>query len=209
MSPIWRRAGRKSNDVLTMPKNTPIASETESPSSPAATSKILVVVVPTALIALSSAVILTSFGLGYWSALGPGPGFFPFWIGLLLAVSSAVWLVQALRGNPNVAVPAVEPATDAEFASDGTLTAPTAKKRPIWVVLLSLVVLASLLDVLGFQLSMFAFLLFQLKFQGGRKWVLSLLIAAAGSFGVFHLFTDVLQVTLPTSSIDFLENLGL
>ena len=207
MSPNWRRAVRKPDDVVTMSKTTtPAAPETLTQEPPAGPSKILLVATPVALAVLSGAVIFTSFGLGYWTTLGPGPGFFPFWIGLLLGISSIVWLIQALRGNPNVIPAADEPvALDVETVS----TAPTAKKRPIWIVLLSLVVLASLLELLGFQLSMFAFLLFQLKFQGGRKWPLSLIIAVVGSFGVFHLFTDVLQVTLPTSSIDFLEDLGL
>lgn len=207
MSPIWPRAARKSDDVVTMSKTTtPTASPADTQEPPAGPSKILLVATPVALAVLSGAVIFTSFGLGYWTTLGPGPGFFPFWIGILLGTSSLVWLMQALRGNPNVIVPAEEPIVlDTETVS----TAPTAKTRPIWTVLLSLVVLASLLELIGFQLSMFAFLLFQLRFQGGRKWPLSLIIALAGSFGVFYLFTEVLQVTLPTSSINFLEDLGL
>lgn len=207
MSPIWPRAARKSDDVVTMSKTTTApAPQAETAEPPAGSSKILLVATPVALAALAGAVVFTSFGLGYWTTLGPGPGFFPFWIGLLLGISSIVWLIQALRGNPNVVVPAEEPVTlDTQTVS----TAPTAKKRPVWTVLLSLVVLASLLELIGFQLSMFAFLLFQLKFQGGRKWLSSLIIALVGSFGVFYLFTEVLQVTLPTSSINFLEDLGL
>lgn len=173
---------------------------------PAGSARTLMLATPVSLIVLALAVIFTSRGLGYWTTLGPGPGFFPFWIGILMGTSSLVWLVQALRGNPNV-VPQPEEAIIPDTAV--LSSAPTAKKRPIWIVLLSLVIVAGLLEILGFQLSMFAFLLFQLKFQGGRKWVSSLIIAVAGSFGVFHLFTDVLQVTLPTSSIYFLDSLGL
>lgn len=206
MSPIWPRAARKPNDVVTMSKTTTADTTSDALEPPDGPSKILLVATPLALAALSAAVIFTSFGLGYWTTLGPGPGFFPFWIGVLLGLSSLVWLFQAHRGNPNV-VP--QPESPITLDTDAVSTAPTAKKRPIWIVLLSLVILASLLELIGFQLSMFAFLLFQLKFQGGRKWLLSLIIALAGSFGVFYLFTEVLQVTLPTSSMDFLENLGL
>lgn len=207
MSPIWPRAARKPDDVVTMSEATaPAASPAETTEPPAGPSRILLLATPLALAVLSGAVIFTSFGLGYWTTLGPGPGFFPFWIGILLGTSSLVWLIQALRGNPNVIPQVQETVTlDTETVS----TAPTGKKRPIWTVLLSLVILASLLELLGFQLCMFAFLLFQLRFQGGRKWPLSLIIASVGSFGVFYLFTEVLQVTLPTSSIDILENLGL
>lgn len=207
MSPIWPRAARKPDDVVTMSNTTtPAARPAESTEPPAGPPKILLVATPLALAALSAAVIFTGFGLGYWTTLGPGPGFFPFWIGLLMGISSLVWLLQALRGNPNVLPQPEEPVM---LDTDTVRTAPTAKKRPIWTVLLSLVILASLLELIGFQLSMFAFLLFQLKFQGGRKWLSSLIIALVGSFGVFYLFTEVLQVTLPTSSINVLEDLGL
>lgn len=206
MSQIWHRA-RKPDDVLTTSKNQEAAAtgshQARQNNRP---KKLVLAIVPVALIVLAGAVIFSSFGLGYWTTLGPGPGFFPFWIGLLLAISSAVWLVQALRGNPNVGPQPEEPAV---INTENVTITRTAKKRPLWTVLLSLVVMASLLDVLGFQLTMFAFLLFQLKFQGGRKWLESLIIALVGSFGVFYLFTEVLQVTLPTSGIDLLEDLGL
>lgn len=208
MSQIWRRAARKPDDVLTVSKNSPetgVAVSAEEPQKNRP-SKLILAIVPVALMILAGAVIFSSFGLGYWTTLGPGPGFFPFWIGVLLAISSAVWLIQALRGNPNVGPQPEEPAV---INTENVAVTRTAKKRPIWTVLLSLVIMASLLDVLGFQLTMFAFLLFQLKFQGGRKWLESLIIALVGSFGVFYLFTEVLQVTLPTSGIDFLEDLGL
>lgn len=190
-------------------KETAGAREPLPPDTPEDPHKFLIIGVPIALMALSCATIVAGLGLGYWTTLGPGPGFFPVWIGVLLGVSSAVWLIQALRGNPNVATPPADPPTDTDVPADSIATAPPAKKRPIWIVLLSLIILASLLDILGFQLAMFAFLIFHLKFQGDRKWLSSLVIAAAGSFGVYYLFTDVLQVTLPSSSIGFLEKLGL
>lgn len=208
MSRTWHRATRKPDGVLTTSRNSPDAAVTGSQEAPRTDhpSKIVLAIVPAALMVLAGAVIFSGFGLGYWTPLGPGPGFFPFWIGLVLAISSAVWLVQMLRGNPNVGPKHAEPGV---LNTENVKVTRTAKKRPLWTILLSLVIMASLLDVLGFQLTMFAFLLFQLKFQGGRKWLESLIIALIGSFGIFYLFTQVLQVTLPTSGIDFLEDLGL
>ncbi|WP_460464076.1 tripartite tricarboxylate transporter TctB family protein [Arthrobacter pigmenti] len=196
-----------------MVKNNKTPATTTSETSPAQTPpRVLTIGVPAALIVIAGAVMVTSFGLGYWTTLGPGPGFFPFWIAVLLGTSSAVWMVQKVRGKTTVQPPGTPQADDSSVA-DATVAdsdaAEPARKRPVWVVLLSLLILAGLLEILGYQLSMFAFLLFQLKFLGGRGWLLSIIISSLGSVGIFVLFTDVLQVTLPVSSIGFLENLGL
>jgi hypothetical protein len=38
--------------------------------------------------------------LPYWVDQAPGPGFLPFWLGALLAVTSAVQAFRAARGDP-------------------------------------------------------------------------------------------------------------
>lgn len=41
-------------------------------------------------------VSVESRGLAYWTANAPGPGFLPFWLGVLLAVVSAAIVVQSV-----------------------------------------------------------------------------------------------------------------
>jgi hypothetical protein len=65
------------------------------------------------------------------------------------------------------------------------------------------------LDLLGFQLSMFLFLLYHLKLRGGRTWVSSLIIALAGSVGAFYAFNYGLNVALPVSAFTPLNLIGL
>jgi hypothetical protein len=47
-----------------------------------------------AFLAFSAYLVFESRQMEYYADLGPGPGFFPFWLGVLLAVLSLVWLVQ-------------------------------------------------------------------------------------------------------------------
>jgi putative tricarboxylic transport membrane protein len=161
---------------------------------------------PVLLIALAAAIIWSSLSLGYWTDLGPGPGFFPLWLAVLLAVLSGVWLVEQVRRVGESATAAAEEAagTDIPEEPDTPLAA-----RELAAIVISLIVLALLLEVLGFQLSMLLFLVFHLKVLGRRRWPLTIVLSLLGSFGIYTLFAQVLAVALPVSAIPFLQSLGL
>ncbi|TLM83631.1 tripartite tricarboxylate transporter TctB family protein [Pseudarthrobacter sp. NamE2] len=139
--------------------------------------------------AVGTYTLIDSIGLGLWTSLGPGPGLFPFAMGVLLVAMSALWLIQELR-SPSEAAAVVD-------------------RRLVIEVVVSLVILAAVMDLLGFQLSMFFFLLYHLKLRGRRSWVSSLIIAVAGSFGAFYAFNYGLNVALPVSAIPLLNTIGL
>ncbi|AXJ08732.1 tripartite tricarboxylate transporter TctB family protein [Arthrobacter sp. PM3] len=139
--------------------------------------------------ALGVYVLISSVDLGLWTSLGPGPGLFPFAMGAVLAAMSVVWLLQELK----------KPSAAGEGADRGLVIA----------VVVSLLVLAAVLDLLGFQLSMFLFLMYHLKIRGGRSWLSSLLIGLAGSVGAFYAFNYGLNVALPVSAIPALNLIGL
>ena len=134
-------------------------------------------------------VLVSSLSLGLWTSLGPGAGMFPFAMGALLVAMSAVWLLQELR----------RPSATGEGVDKGVVIS----------VVASLVILASVMDLLGFQPSMFAFLLYHLKIRGRRAWVPSLMIALAGSVGAFYAFNYGLNVALPVSAFTPLNLIGL
>ena len=142
-----------------------------------------------AFVAVGVYVLVDSLGLGLWTSLGPGPGMFPFAMGVLLVSMSAVWLLQELR-SPSEAPGGVD-------------------RRLVIEVVVSLVILAAVMDLIGFQLSMFLFLMYHLKFRGRRTWVSSLIIAVAGSFGAFYAFNYGLNVALPVSAFPLLNTIGL
>ena len=139
--------------------------------------------------------VLQGIRLKIVGQLGPGPGFFPFWIGVLLTSLSAVWLVQVTLG-PAIAV------------SHGLLP-PRRDLLRLAAVVLALIAFMLLLRPLGFNLSMLALLLF-LFFAIDRKHAIAkIVVAFLGSFGVHHLFEQGLRVPLPFASIPFLQQLGL
>jgi hypothetical protein len=142
-----------------------------------------------AFVAVGVYVLVSSLGLGLWTSLGPGPGLFPFAMGAVLVSMSVVWLLQELR----------RPSETAGGVDRGLVIA----------VVASLAILAAVMDLLGFQLSMFLFLMYHLKVRGRRTWVSSLIIALAGSVGAFYAFNYGLNVALPVSALSPLNLIGL
>jgi putative tricarboxylic transport membrane protein len=150
---------------------------------------------------LGVATIWGSLGLGYWTELGPGPGFFPLWLGVILAVLGSVWFLRSLR----------EHRTHVARGEDDSLAAgePDFSWPHVGAIVGSLIVLAAVLEPFGWQLAMLLFLVFHLKVLGRQGWLLTAVLSLVGSFGVFLVFTRVLTVSLPAASIPFLADLGL
>lgn len=136
-----------------------------------------------------------SISMNYYTELGPGPGFFPFWLSAIMGILTIVWLVRVLIG-PREPLP------------EGLLPNRSGALR-ILSVLAALIVYALVSDILGFRVSMLAFLLFVLYGPGRQSVPMTIAIAILGSFGTYHLFHDVLDTHLPLSSIGILEDLGL
>jgi putative tricarboxylic transport membrane protein len=146
-------------------------------------------------LAFSAYLMVESRNMEYYVDLGPGPGFFPFWLGALLAVLSIIWLIQVSRGP------------------GGPLEAGFIPDRRGLIRILSILVAMALfgwvVDDLGFQLTMLVFLAFLLTALGRQKPIVTVVIAVVGSFGVYYAFTQWLDVQLPASSVEFLRNFGL
>jgi putative tricarboxylic transport membrane protein len=86
--------------------------------------------------------------------------------------------------------------------------APEYSLPTVLAIVLSLCALAATLEVLGYQIAMFVFVLFHLLVLGRRRLLLSLVLSLVCSVGVFVAFTRFLTVPLPASSIPFLRDLG-
>lgn len=127
-----------------------------------------------------------SLELRYYTSLGPGPGFFAFWLALILGVLAVTMIAQATLGRP-------EPAPDDLIADRGGYLR-------MGAVVLALLATALLLERLGFRLTMFAVYLFLLQALGQQRLLTSVVIALAGSFGVYLVFVRWLGVALPTGA---------
>lgn len=139
---------------------------------------------------VASLVLLAIFVVGLVSArayvmfdaLGPGPGFFPFWLSVFgLALSGLLLLETALaRSSGPIEIP----------ESWRAMTRPVA-------VLVALAIVAGLLEVLGYRITAFIFITGLLVALGARPLWVTLVMALAGSWGVFHVFYFWLKVPLP------------
>ncbi len=146
-------------------------------------------------IAFSAFVVWESWELEYYTSLGPGPGFFPLWLGIVMGGLSFAWLVHESGQSGKT--------------KGGSFFPPRAGMVRILSILAALVAMAGFMNLLGFQLTMFLFLLFVLMALGGQTLWVTLVVAFLCSVGVYHLFGGYLDVALPAASIKFLAGLGL
>jgi putative tricarboxylic transport membrane protein len=75
-------------------------------------------------------------------------------------------------------------------------------------ILAALAVLGGLMNLIGFQLTMFLFLVFLLMVLGRQKLLVTLIVALSCSVGVNQVFVRYLDVPLPVASFAFLAGLG-
>ena len=132
------------------------------------------------LLAVFAFFAVESLRLSLRDTLGPGPGFFPFWLSVAGGVLALILLVQIARGT-------------VDFEAD----TPKFGLRPVALVLLGLIAATALLEAAGFRVAMLLLLPYLLFVLGARNWLAIALFSLAGSFGVYHLFSGLLKVPLP------------
>jgi len=120
--------------------------------------------------------------LKYYTQLGPGPGFFSLWLSFFLAIASLAMGIEAWGKPPEKEIDTFLP------QREGLIK--------IGSVLLSLIFTIVMLEPLGFRLTMVTIYIFLLWILGQRG-ISTLLIALAGSFGVYQIFVDLLSMPLP------------
>jgi putative tricarboxylic transport membrane protein len=149
------------------------------------------------LVALGLYVTIEAHSLGLWTDLGPGPGLLPLLLGIALLGLTAAWVVQTIVARRRGAD---EAAHHAGERLDGTY---------VVGIIGGLILLAALMDLLGFQISMALFLFVELMWLGRQRWWLSAAVALVASIGTFVVFDRVLGVALPLSSLPVLSGMGL
>ncbi len=130
------------------------------------------------LIGLGAAWEATNIGFGSFQT--PGPGFYPFWLAVILAVVSFIYFLNNL-------------------GKDSKVVALWEKKtwvRPLLAIILMLVY-GLLLDRLGFLLDTFFLFLIWLTVIEREKPLTVALVSVLGTVVVYILFVQFLQVQLP------------
>jgi len=127
-------------------------------------------------------VLYLSLELSYSADYGPGPGFFSFWLGILLILLGAIDFIGTTR-RPR------------ETLADGFIPDRPGLRRLLFISA-SLVAVIFLMKPLGYTLTILPFSIFLLRTMGRQPWWATMIISLAGSFGTFQLFR-ALQVPLP------------
>jgi putative tricarboxylic transport membrane protein len=138
-----------------------------------------------AMLAFCLFALWQSLLLSLTDRLGPGPGFFPFWLALIGAVLAVALLFTTF----------LEPKGPAD--ADVRIL-PYGAGGLRWlavVVLLAAVTIA--MDLIGFRLAMLAFNAALVIALGERRWWIIAVFSVLGSFGVYYVFTTWLDVILP------------
>ncbi|MBL0897909.1 MAG: tripartite tricarboxylate transporter TctB family protein [Reyranella sp.] len=144
-----------------------------------------------AMLAFCLFALWQSLLLSLTDRLGPGPGFFPFWLAVIGAALAIGLLVQIWRGAPAVAN------ADERILPHG----PGGRRWAAIVLLLAAVTVA--MELIGFRLAMLVFNAALVFALGERRWWLIAVFSVLGSFGVFYVFTTWLDVLLPTGLLGF------
>ncbi|MBI2998694.1 MAG: tripartite tricarboxylate transporter TctB family protein [Deltaproteobacteria bacterium] len=137
------------------------------------------VVVAALALAFGVTAIYESAKLPFGTTHNPGPGFFPWWTSVVLALLALVLLAQALMSGSSAA-----------REGPGRI----AKVAALLVVLAAY---TFLLDPLGYPLCTFLFVLFMLRATDPQRWAVALGMAAITAYGSYVLFAIWLNVPLP------------
>jgi putative tricarboxylic transport membrane protein len=125
--------------------------------------------------------------LTYYTRLGPGPGFFPFWLAALLGVLSIIMFYKATYRQ-------VEPMPEEFFPT-------RAGYFRIGAIVVAISSTVFLMEPLGFCLTMLTFYLVLLPVFGSRNLIVNASVAGLGSFGVYHVFVKLLKIPLPVGGL--------
>ncbi|HBR30256.1 MAG TPA: hypothetical protein DD789_12565 [Firmicutes bacterium] len=132
------------------------------------------------LFLIGSAAAWEAIKIGCGSFRMPGPGFYPFWLAVILGVVALIYFLNNLGKDPQVVA---------------------LWEKGIWIrPLMAIIVMLGyglLLDKLGFILDTFLLFLIWLLVIEREKLLTVALVSIIGTTAVYLLFTVLLQVQLP------------
>ena len=124
--------------------------------------------------------------LGIGKANDPGPGFFPFLAGLMIAILSLAIIISSLKKSQKY------------NPEEGALVSGKAALISVVLLLFGLFV-----EKAGFFVCTFFATLLMLRANGIKQWYLLLLVGISTSLGIFLIFNLLLEVRLPLGILTF------
>ena len=145
------------------------------------------IVVAALFLVLGAMVIYDSVRLGMtWSADGPRPGYFPFYVGLIICVSAAVNIVRALLMRAD---------GDKTFVEVGQM-------KLVLTVLVPTAIYAALVGWIGMYLSSTLFIAFFMRWLGKYAWWKVAAVSVATMVVVYLIFEIWFKVPLPKGPVE-------
>jgi putative tricarboxylic transport membrane protein len=141
------------------------------------------------LLILSGYVINEALGMTPSRTFGPGSGFLPLWLGVILAVLSLILLAGA-------ALRATDEQDHSPFPGKTGIIA-------VVKVLGGLALFTLLMETAGFITSIFLFVAYLMKVVERERWPMTALIAVLTTAGLYIVFHVLLGVTLPRNMFGF------
>jgi hypothetical protein len=142
-----------------------------------------------ALFFIFGAIVITDsvrLGFGWQEVHGPRPGYFPFYIGLLICIASLVNIVHALR------VPAAQNKT---FVEVGQL-------KMVLTVLIPTALYAALVTWVGIYVSSVLFIGFFMRWLGKYPWWKVVAVSVVTVIVFYVIFEIWFKVPLPKGPVE-------
>jgi hypothetical protein len=132
---------------------------------------------------LGAAVIYFSARLDYYSEFGPGPGFLPLWVGIIIAGCAIYLLIDVLRKHKSVEV----------FF--------TPRTKLGLQILVTIIITYLLLPLVGFAIGLALFIGVTMRMMGKHHWALCSLTTVVTAIGIHFVFVSWLTIPLPQGLI--------
>jgi hypothetical protein len=151
------------------------------------------IVVALIVLALGALVVFDSYRLGSkWGSDGPQSGYFPFYIGLLLCIASAVILVRAITSA----------------AMKGEIFVTWAPLKLVLIVLVPALVYVVAVQYIGLYLASAVYITIFMIWLGHYSWARSLLVGFGVNAAFFVMFEVWFKVPLLKGELNPLGFLG-
>jgi hypothetical protein len=132
---------------------------------------------------LGLAVIFFSSQLEYYSEYGPGPGFLPLWVGIIIAGCAIYVIIDVLKKHHKI----------------GTFFKPRTKLGLHVLVIIFITFL--LLPLLGFSIGLALFVGITMRIMGKHRWLSCSLTAVVTAICIHLVFISWLTIPLPQGLI--------
>ena len=141
------------------------------------------------LLLVAALICWGSLKMPYGSLHNPGPGFYPFWLGILLAGMSLGLIVEAsLR------------LTGKEILE---IVREDVRWRNVSLVLIALVLYGAALDYIGFVIGTFVLMVLLLRYVEPQPWKTVIVWALGGTLGAYAIFELWMKLRLPKGFLGF------